>query len=222
MKAALLVSALALFAGAVSAADPAVVDKPRIVVGDTWTYKTEVRGGPAGPGSRTFAEALEVTAVAANRVNAVLTRKTEGATDSEPVESDMIFDTDWNILVTGSRGARPSALMRPSMELLKFPMKPGDGYRSDYDMETLPDSNIARHRRATKVVGWEDIVVPAGKFRALRIESEGTVQVAKKPKPGRSIVTAWYAPEVRRWVRLEQEFGPGALTSELLSYRIAP
>jgi len=222
MKAALLVAVLAFFAGAVSAADPAVVDKPRIVVGDTWTYRTEVRSGAAGAGSRTFVEAVEVTAVASNRVNAVVLRKSEGATDAEPVESDMIFDTDWNILVTGSRGARPSALIRPSTELLKFPMKPGDSYRSDYDMETLPDSNIVRHRRVTKVVGWEDITVPAGKFRALRIESEGTVQVARKPKPGRSIATAWYAPEARRWIRLEQEFGPNALTAELLSYKIAP
>lgn len=222
MKPALLAAVLALLAGAASAADPAVADKPRIVVGDTWTYRTEIRGGAAGVGSKTFVETLEVTAVAPNRVNAVLLRKSEDATDGEPVEADMIFDTDWNMLVTGNRGVRPNALIRPSTELLKFPMKPGDSYRSDYDMETLPDSNIVRHRRATKVVGWEDIVVPAGKFRALRIESEGTVQVAKKPKPGRSIVTAWYAPELRRWVRLEQEFGRGTLSSELLSYRIAP
>ena len=112
--------------------------------------------------------------------------------------------------------------MRPSTELMKFPMKPGGSYRSEYDMETLPDANIVRHRRVTKIVGWEDVTVPAGTFRALRIESEGTVQVSKKPKPGRSAVTAWYAPEVRRWIRLEQDFGPNGLTSELLSYKIAP
>lgn len=221
MKTAILLAALA-FAGAASAADPAVVDKPRIAVGDTWTYRTEIRGGAAGVGTKTFVEALEVTAVAANRVNAVLLRKSEAAAGVEPEEADMIFDTDWNVLVTGNRGARPNALMRPSSELLKFPMKPGDSYRSDYDMEVLPDGNIVRHRRLTKIVGWEDVVVPAGKFRALRVESEGTVQVARKPKPGRSIATAWYAPEVRRWVRLEQQFGPGELTSELLSFKIAP
>ncbi|MGQ0511199.1 MAG: hypothetical protein ACT4P9_11365 [Betaproteobacteria bacterium] len=221
MKPAILFASFAL-AGAAFAADPAVVDKPRIVVGDTWTYRTEVRGGAVGAGSRTFEEALEVTAVAANRVNAVMMRKSGTAAGVEPEEADMIFDTDWNVLVTGNRGARPSALIRPGTELLKFPMKPGDSYRTDYDMETLPDSYILRHRRVTKVIGWEDITVPAGRFRALRVESEGTVQVAKKPKPGRSVVTAWYAPEVRRWVRLEQEFGPGGLTSELLSYKLVP
>jgi len=222
MKAALLAAAAAFLACAAFAADPDVVDKPRIVVGDTWTYRTELRGGAAGPGTRTFVEAMEVTAVAPNRVNAVVLRRPEGAADAEPAESDMIFDTDWNILVTGSRGSRPSALIRPSSEMLKFPMKPGGSYRSDYDMETLPDSNIVRHRRITRVVGWEDITVPAGKFRALRIESEGTVQVAAKPKPGRSILTAWYAPEARRWIRLEQEFGPNGITAELISYKIAP
>ena len=33
-----------------------------------------------------------------------------------------------------------------------------------------------RHDRRVKVVGWEEVGVPAGKFRALRIESEGRFQ----------------------------------------------
>ena len=30
-----------------------------------------------------------------------------------------------------------------------------------------------RHERTIKVIGWEEVVVPAGRFRALRIEAEG-------------------------------------------------
>lgn len=219
MKSALLMAALALFAGAASAADPAVVDKPRVAVGDTWTYKSEIR---AGGRARALTETFEVSGVTGNRLHVVVLRKFEGDAGGEPIEADMVFSEDWNVMITGNRGARPSAIMRPSTAMLKFPMKVGESHPSDYDMETLPDGNLVRHRRATKVVGWEDIAVPAGKFRALRIEAEGTVQVAKKPKPGRTMVTLWWAPEVKRWVKLEQDFGPNGQSQELVSYKLAP
>lgn len=219
MKPALLAAALALIAGAASAADPAVVDKPRVAVGDTWTYQSVIR---AANRSKKVTETFEVSGVSGNRLHVVVLRKFEGEAEGEPVESDMIFSDEWNVMVTGSRGARPSAVLRPSTAMLKFPMKAGESYPSDYDMETLPDGNLVRHRRSTRVVGWEDITVAAGKFRALRIEAEGTVQVAKKPKPGRTMVTVWWAPEVRRWVRLEQDFGPNGHSQELVSYKLAP
>lgn len=218
MKAALFAALLALIAGAASAADPAA-DKPRVAVGDTWTYQSEIR---ARGRSKKVLENFEVTGVTGNRVHVVVLRKFEGEAEDEPVESDMVFSDEWNIMITGSRGGRPSAIMRPSTALLAFPMKPGDSYPSDYDMETLPDGNVVRHRRTTRVVGWEDVTVPAGRFRALRIESEGTMQLARKPKPGRSMVTVWWVPELRRWVKQEQDFGPNGHRQELVSYKLAP
>lgn len=218
MKNAILLLA-ALASGAALAADPAVVDPPRVAVGDTWTYQSEIR---ARGRSKKALETFEVSGVTGNRLHVVVLRKFDGDAEGEPVEADMVFSEDWNVMITGNRGARPSAIMRPSTAMLKFPLKVGEQYPSDYDMETLPDGNLVRHRRATRVVGWEDITVPAGRFRALRIEAEGTVQVAKKPKPGRTLVTVWWVPEIRRWARLEQDFGPNGLTQELQSYKLSP
>lgn len=218
MKPAILLATLA-FAGAASAADPVVVDKPRVAVGDTWTYNSEIR---AANRSRKLVETFEVSGVTGNRLHVVVLRKFEGEAEGEPIEADMVFSDDWNVMITGNRGGRPSAIMRPSTAMLRFPMKAGERYPSDYDMETLPDANIVRHRRASRVVGWEDVTVPAGRFRALRIEAEGTVQVAKKPKPGRTMVTVWWVPELRRWVKLEQDFGPNGHSQELVSYKLAP
>ena len=219
MKSALAALALALLAGAASAADPDEVDKPRLAVGDTWTYRSEIRGrGRSAMATETF----EVSGVTGNRVHVVVLRKFDGDAGGEPVEADMVFSDEWNVLITGSRGARPSAIMRPSTETLKFPLRPGASYPSEYDMETLPDGNLVRHRRSARVVGWEEVTVQAGRFRALRIEAEGTAQVAKKPKPGRTSVTVWWVPAVRRWVKLEQDFGPNGLTQELVSFKLAP
>lgn len=219
MKPAILFAALAIAAGAASAADLAVVGQPRPAVGDTWTYQSEIR---AAGQSKKLTETFEVSGVTGNRVHVVVLRKFEGDAGGEPVEADMVFSDDWNVMITGNRGGRPSAIMRPSTAMLKFPVKPGESYPSDYDMETLPDGNLVRHRRVTKVVGWEQVTVPAGRFRALRIEAEGTVQVAKKPRPGRTMVTVWWVPEIRRWVKLDQDFGPNGHSQELVSYKLAP
>jgi len=93
------------------------------------------------------------------------------------------------------------------------------------------------------VVGWEQIEVPAGKFRALKIEAEGhwqaeiapgqtvtqsgqsgdnattlVTQVQKsteKVTSGRTYRAFWYVPEVKRWVKsVEENYSSGGTRSE--------
>lgn len=54
---------------------------------------------------------------------------------------------------------------------------------------------------------WEQVTVPAGTFKALRLEVSG--RRARDPfspiVTKRFLIRVWYAPEVKRYVRLEQE-----------------
>jgi S1-C subfamily serine protease len=85
----------------------------------------------------------------------------------------------------------------------------------------------------TNVLEWEQVTVPAGTFRALRVEVDGR---RERPPPTQNMVagsfriTTWYAPEVRRIVRLEHRMWGGAFAVgrgqpigedvvELISYR---
>jgi hypothetical protein len=85
----------------------------------------------------------------------------------------------------------------------------------------------------TTLQDWEQITVPAGTFRALRIDIDG---VRERPVPssgaiiGSFRITAWYAPEIKRLIRLEHKMWTGTSSSvrgrpigdemvELLSYR---
>jgi hypothetical protein len=83
---------------------------------------------------------------------------------------------------------------------------------------------------SVRAVGWESIRVPAGTFRALRVEVAGTrgsdPEIPWQAKQaGRFHYSAWYAPEVRRYVKLRHQswamtaspFGDEIV--ELLSYR---
>jgi hypothetical protein len=82
----------------------------------------------------------------------------------------------------------------------------------------------------TRVVGWESVTVPAGTFRALRLEVEGSR--GKDPdaywwpkQAARFQHTVWYVPEVKRYVKSHHlawsmtsaQFADEAV--ELLEYR---
>lgn len=63
---------------------------------------------------------------------------------------------------------------------------------------------------AVKVIGWEEISVPAGRFRALKVEVEGNR--GKDPDPFwwpkqamRFVHTIWYAPEAGRYVKARHQ-----------------
>ena len=69
---------------------------------------------------------------------------------------------------------------------------------------------------------WEEVTVPAGKFRALKIEGNG--RSVGGPINGTRKVTLWYAPEVANYVRMEFEmsYSPAAGKSiqELSSFSL--
>jgi uncharacterized lipoprotein YddW (UPF0748 family) len=64
------------------------------------------------------------------------------------------------------------------------------------------------------VVGWETVEVPAGKFRALRVEA---THDGRRNGPQ---VTAWYAPEVKRYVRLIAQAVRSSREEVLLGYKL--
>ncbi len=71
-----------------------------------------------------------------------------------------------------------------------------------------------------KAVGWESVTVPAGTFRALRVEIEGNR--GKDPDPfwwpkqaARFVHTVWYAPEAKRYVKARHQ--AWSMTSSLFA-----
>ena len=51
---------------------------------------------------------------------------------------------------------------------------------------------------------WDQVTVPAGTFRAMRLEIAGRREAAF-PKTVKFVVRVWYAPQVNRYVKLENE-----------------
>jgi TIR domain len=76
-----------------------------------------------------------------------------------------------------------------------------------------------------RVVGNEAVTVPAGSFDAVKVEAEGRGYTFFKYLPVHSIITIWYAPKVKRFVKytalsFQQELPQELNTFELVDYKI--
>ena len=180
------------------------IPKPEIRVGDSWTY----RGiNLLGPGTQEHE--TRVSFVDDKVILAVSTRKSDGK------EFDSSWTSEWNAVTSYS-----GRMFRPHTGLFRFPMLVGDKYDGNLEwLEPRTKGIEGVVTGTTRVVGWETVEVPAGKFRAMKVETEFAIRAADGRNPKFKGVY-WYAPEVRRWVKM-QVAGPGSTTSEeLLAYKL--
>jgi hypothetical protein len=78
-----------------------------------------------------------------------------------------------------------------------------------------------------RVVGSETVAVPAGRFDTVKVEAEGRGYTFYKRIQAHSIITIWYAPKVKRFVKYTAQSFEGDLpqelsTFELLEYHLGP
>lgn len=198
------------------------IDPPAVKAGDSWTYRYTTEIGPTG-WSQTRDE-VSVTRVTASAI--FYTIKTSGSTRA-PLES--FSGRDWSRIrdVNG----KETVVNRP----LLFPLSPGKSWDLTYkEQAPNPEHKSEEYETRYVAVGYETIEVPAGKFRVLKIESEGhwravlapnkmvtqgaqlseqtttlVTQVQnteEKEATGRTYKAFWYVPEVKRWVKSVEEY----------------
>lgn len=86
---------------------------------------------------------------------------------------------------------------------LRFPLNPGKSWSFDYAVHG--NTRDVKIKQTAVVRGWEQVRVPAGSFRALRVEHEGLYSATEAGFSwnGKIRETYWYAPEVGRVVMRE-------------------
>jgi hypothetical protein len=181
------------------------VVKPEIRVGDSWTYRgTNV----LAPG--THEHETRVTFVDDKVILAVSTRKSDGK------EFDSSWTSEWNA-VTSYTGL----MYRPPTGVLRFPLRVGDKYPIKFEVLEPRVRNVLQNAAGTAMVaGWETVVVPAGKFRAIRVDLEAVYRPFDGSSTFLQQATFWYVPEVRRWVKLQSVTPIRNLSEELLEYKL--
>jgi hypothetical protein len=195
---------------------------PSIKATDTWTYRQTEEKGPSGWNQSR--EEITVTRVTPSSV--YYASKPSGSSQP-PRESFSGLDWSRARTVNGNE----TVVNRP----LAFPLTPGKTWEISYT-EQHPSKvhKSEQWNHQYRVVGFEAIEVPAGKFNAMKVEEEGhwtaelepmqtVVQGAQstpgstamvtqtqttkaEPVAGRTYKAFWYVPEVKRWVKSVEEY----------------
>jgi hypothetical protein len=185
----------------------AIVDAPYIRPGSSWTYKVEDTSWNA-PAMVTLTFLKDDVYKNAGVL--------AFATGSETI----LYDRDLNFVAVASNG-RILREASPSLRSFDFPFYVGKQWRSVF---TFQDNQKGLSWTPVEVLWrvkeYDEIAVPAGKFRAFLLESEPSTNWGIKKEQ------VWYAPQVQQLIKRIRERtaahyeGKGKDTWELVQYTL--
>lgn len=185
---------------AVLAEDPAPAPAPTLKPGMSWNYRQRDEiSGYEGASIR-----VEVIGVAADRV-------TVGRAVADEAAVTERWDATGNWEQIGTRGwawlerlgsAGKRVEFAPALPLYRFPLQAGKTW-----VETVQAVDPASGRKTAvrvfaKAIEWEEVTVPAGKFRAIKVRRSIAPEDGDATRSP-TIVTLidWYAPQVAGTVK---------------------
>jgi uncharacterized caspase-like protein len=160
-------------------------------VGDTWTWYRTIRDGDG-------AERRNYLTRTVNFVAADGTYTADQSDTAHPAR----FDPNGNLFTVGERNG--AVVHDPVEAVYRFPLEPGA--RWDAKSRELRGSQVVQDDSTITVNGWEDLTVPAGKFRALKVSKVSTRRV--EPFPGQMLTAKrvssyWYVPALHAMAKFE-------------------
>lgn len=226
MKSFLHVACVVLACAASTVLYAQTIERPTVKEVDKWVYSVksdENKGGSLTGTTRRY----ETSVMRVGSHSFIMAHK---AVDSNLPAREVNVNLDWStsLVINGEDmvASRPYA----------FPLKPGKTW--DTDMTQPHPASAVKTLRNTlhyTVLGWEEIKVAAGTFKALKIEAEGnwskvfepqgasasssvragsnaqaivvSSENAHTPDPigGRMYKLTWYVPEIKRDVKMISE-----------------
>ena len=185
MRSAAGIAALLVLPALCFAQEDKPVPRPDVKLGDRWTYQRMDYDA-----NKALGQPYHIRVVFAERgvIQMVSVRKGD--------EVDTTYTHEWNAVTV------PGRVFNPHTGWFKFPLQVGATYTAAFETIVLKKDATSRNERRVRVVGWEEVVVPAGKFRALKIVSEGQFRrIDNTTLSGTARNVIWYVPEVKRWVK---------------------
>jgi hypothetical protein len=179
------------------------VKKPEVRVGDRWKYRTtdliKFREISTSDNVITFVGADTVLMTSTNLL--------------DKTETDSHWTAEWN-----ARALSSGEVFDQPRRLFRFPLRAGDTFETSWQREATRGSPLRFRLQATvNYLGWEEVTVPIGKFRAFKVEAKGTAERLDARGSFSFTYTYWYVPEVERWVKyVFEDSRPTKLAQELL------
>ncbi|QXI30537.1 hypothetical protein [Pseudomonas vanderleydeniana] len=198
------------------------IDQPALKAGDNWVYTVTVETGQQG-----FSRKEELVTVERVDSNDVLISTRQNGSNQPPIEAMMGRDWSRSRDINGKQ----EVVNRP----FEFPLVQDKKWTVDYTEQHPNRLHTSETFHNDYVVtGWEDIQVPAGTFRAMKIEAQGQWTAVVAPTalvgaqalatPGAVTTVAqaqhtasrtasgslykafWYVPAEKRFVKSIEEY----------------
>ena len=110
------------------------------------------------------------------------------------------FTKEWNLL--SSRNADGSgSTYSPPIKYFQFPLYPGQKWHEKSTETNTGTGAVKEHSISGSVGEWEEVTVPAGIFRGIRVTTETEVSVLATGEKSSGTDVSWYVPEVGRSVK---------------------
>jgi hypothetical protein len=137
------------------------IDLPIVKPGDSWTYRTTIEKGQSG----WVQKYTESTVIRSGSTGILLSIKERGSTQAP---KEQLVGTDWSRF--RNINGKETVVNQP----LQFPLKQGRLWEIEYTEDHPNKEHKAEQFHTTyTVIGWEDVDVPAGHFKAIKVEGEG-------------------------------------------------
>ena len=182
------------------------VDAPVWNIGDKWIFSSK--------------GAIEV--VSADQ-NSYVLKFSEDVCINESQKFDaIVFDKSTFHRIYGIKGDNRKKYTNMFGKIFDFPLSPGKQWKDDEIYQTPLVSvfsgfgDLAYYQIFTVLV-WEDVVVQAGKFRAIKLE----VSTGHPPDFLMTKHLYWYSPEAKYFVKCQYDPAAEAAFKEIVSWELS-
>lgn len=134
----------------------------------------------------------------------------------------IIFEKNTLYRIYTLNGDKRKKYTKAKRRIFNFPLSPGKQWRDLFSTTSVvaPGYGVINYYESFKVLGWEDIEVQAGKFKAIKLE----VKTGHTPQKGASAwesqILYWYSPEAKYFVKCQYDFQTQFVFSELVSWEL--
>lgn len=172
-------------------AHAAKVERPDVHPGDRWSWQHT--NGIVN--ERDYTTIEDVVDVSDTEI------KTRERVKGKAGSAIAVFTPEWNPVDV------VTARYDPNLRDLSFPLEVGKKWDASADKMLFSNGKHGKFTIKGEVVAFEKVTVPAGAFDAYKIsvhlDATGTDEDANI---GNTVETIWYAPAVKRYVKLENTF----------------
>lgn len=162
---------------------------PKVQVGDTYIVESAYRSGP----TLNSTTERRVSSVSDDRID-VVSKNIQSKSGKERI---LQFTLEWNLVA--SRNSDGTGMdFSPALKYFDFPLYPGKTWKQTTVERNSKTGSIREFTLSATVGNWEDVSVPAGVFRAIKITTQTELLDREKGQQSTGTDVSWYAPNLRR------------------------